>query len=84
MAKYRVWCKELGHATPEDGKLLATGRPQEAAQEWARWYDLSTTEFSIVGGRPMTVFVDDVVTGSRSKWQVAGRPVPEYCARAIT
>lgn len=83
MGTYIVWCEDLGQEQ-SDGKKLAEAGPREAAQEWARWQDHSSAEYSIVGGAEMVVSVYDEGSGDRTHWRVTGEAVPEYRARPVT
>lgn len=35
MAEYLIWCPELGHSGPEDGKAIRAGEPTPAAPSFA-------------------------------------------------
>ncbi len=82
MGLYLVWCEELGQKQ-NDGKQFAEAGPREAAQEWARWQDWHSAEFSIVGGREVDVHVEHLDNGNRTRWRVTGKSVPEYSAKVI-
>lgn len=74
---YHVWCPELGQA-PTDNKRVWAADAEEAAEEWADWYDAHSADYPIVSGQVMTVCVRREGQGKVSRVRVSGQESREY------
>ncbi len=76
-----MWCPDLGQSDA-DGRWIEAGGPHTATEEWARWHDYSSAEYSIVGGKVYEVIVRDE-DGNEGRYAVEGESVPHYRTRAV-
>lgn len=83
MAEYLIWCPELGHSGPEDGKAIRAGEPETAVAIWAKREDAESADYWIAGGVGTTVVVRTQF-GVDTTYRVRGEPSIDYFARATT
>lgn len=68
--KFRVWCPERGH-DQGDARTFRELSAQDAAEAWAEQDDVTSAEYSIVAGQPVTLLVRSE-TGELSRFEVRG------------
>lgn len=92
MEKWRVWgvpydpprgsrIEEMEPRYPLDIDARHASTAEQAACEWARYFDTDTVEYSIVKGEDYVVTVVDTERQERTMFRVEGRSVPQYTAR---
>ncbi len=79
MSKFTVWCPERDQDF-EDGRSFDAYDAEVAAEKWAEYDDAYSAEYSIVGGREVTVMVRNEA-GQDSSFVVSGEAEPVYFAR---
>nr|WP_023596478.1 hypothetical protein [Pandoraea pnomenusa] len=81
MSTFTVWCPERDQDF-EDGRSFDAHDAEMAAEKWAEYDDAYSAEYSIVGGREVTVMVRNEA-GQDSSFIVSGEAEPVYFAREI-
>lgn len=79
MAKFKVWWPDRGQI--QDGAPVFVAHDYEdAAAQWADWYDGHTADYSIVGGEDAEVVVESVADGVQVNLTVRGEMTRVYRA----
>ena len=79
MATYTIWTEDSG---PEDGRAQEAYSAEEAVEAWAERDDVSSTDYSIVGGCSAIVNVR-CPDGTVMRFIVCGEAVPTYSAASV-
>lgn len=85
IVKFRVWCEEYGQDA-DDARMVDAVDAEAAAEKWAEDQDSRSADYSIVGGQPATVKVQEATGHADSPVQefvVHGESVPHYSARPV-
>lgn len=85
MNTYKVWCPDRGQAEESAREIKAYDR-EEAVEKWARWYDSSSTDYSIASGNDglLEVRVLECKEGARERiYKVGGEMVAWYTAEFV-
>ncbi len=86
---WRVWGvpfdPPVGVRREDQERLCVTeyfggGSPERIAEDWARQFDFSTTEFAIVSGEDYLVSVENLNSGELQVFRVSGESRPIYRA----
>lgn len=78
---FYVWCADGGESEHDAGEIRASSF-KHAAEEWAMRDDAYSAEYSIIGGKDVTVHVKH--NGQRKVMIVSGEAEPTYYAREVT
>ena len=79
MAKYLVWCPELG-GTPETGQIIVAYDANVAACHWAAQEDRAHAN-RIASGGSSTLMVRGIIKGDQYEMVVTGTLLPHYTAK---
>jgi hypothetical protein len=94
MTRFLVWCPYYGQSE-DDARTVDAADARAAVEQWARWHDGWSADYSIVGGHAVTVYVlrghgthDSLAerearaasSGELRRFNVVGEPVPSYTA----
>ncbi|VVE78133.1 hypothetical protein [Pandoraea sputorum] len=79
MSKFTVWCPERDQDFA-DGRAFDAYDEAGAAAKWAEYDDAYSAEYSIVGGKEVTVMVRNEAEQD-SSFVVSGEAEPVYFAR---
>jgi hypothetical protein len=81
--RYTVWCPELSQE-PEDGKQFMAHDHEDAAKQWGRWSDCSSSDYTIANGTPTEVLVArEDGSDKPGKFMVRAEPSIDYYAKEI-
>lgn len=81
---FKVWCEDYGQDA-DDARAVKAFDAQEAAELWARDADCRSADYTIVGGSPATVKVQQVSIAAVpvAEFVVHGETAAHYSARPV-
>lgn len=79
--QYIVWREDTQDETC--GTAIEAPCGYDAAERWAKGYDVSTGEYPIIGGEEVIVCVKRTKCGTVERYRVIGQSVPVYTASRI-
>lgn len=79
MSRYKVWGVDSGHDR-ESARVFDGIDHEDAAENWAQWYDSYYADYLIVGGQDAEVFVLHEGEIEPVRVKVSGESRPVYSA----